>query len=281
MKAPPAFQFYAADYLADEQVQLMSLEEEGVYIRLLAYCWREGSIPADPAKLSAMCKGASATLITVVKGCFNQHPERADRMVHLRLEVERQKQARWREKSAEGGKKSRRGPPKSLPNEPDSTDKGGLTTVKAKSGQNNKGGATLQSSSSNKEIPLPTASPPVERKPRLVTKHETALSTLEEPQRAIIVAWQDTCRGYPPIETWPTILERLEKDFDAVRFKRCAGAYLAYYGKGQRYIGGVCDWYDENLTAPRTNNGTDQKHPQAYGKPPVTRDFSKYPARTD
>jgi len=43
----PAFQFYAADWLADEAVSVMSLEEEGAYIRALCYCWREGSIPAD------------------------------------------------------------------------------------------------------------------------------------------------------------------------------------------------------------------------------------------
>jgi putative transposase len=40
----PAFQFYAADWLADEAVSVMGLEEEGAYIRALCYCWREGSI---------------------------------------------------------------------------------------------------------------------------------------------------------------------------------------------------------------------------------------------
>src|ERR1043165_3174469 len=106
MAKVPAFQFYAADYLADEHVQLMTLEEEGAYIRALAYCWREGSIPADPEALSRLLKGGSTTVVRVVQARFKQHPEFADRMVHPRLEEERQKQKKWRDKSAEGGKQS-------------------------------------------------------------------------------------------------------------------------------------------------------------------------------
>jgi uncharacterized protein YdaU (DUF1376 family) len=104
MGKTPAFQFYAADYLADEHVQLMTLEQEGIYIRLLALCWREGSIPSDVNLLSILCKGGSTEAIRVVAERFNQHPTKADRLVHQRLEAEREKQERWREKSAEGGK---------------------------------------------------------------------------------------------------------------------------------------------------------------------------------
>ena len=106
MAKVPAFQFYAADYLADEHVQLMSLEEEGAYIRALAFCWREGSIPADPEALSRLLKGGSTTVVRVVQARFKQHPELPDRLVHPRLEAERQKQEKWRTKSAEGGRLS-------------------------------------------------------------------------------------------------------------------------------------------------------------------------------
>lgn len=101
----PAFQFYAAEYLADEKVQLMSLEEEGCYIRLMAFCWREGSIPCDHEKLSRLCKGASFTLLAVVMECFQTCDDNPDRLIHKRLEAERRKQAEWREKSSAGGKK--------------------------------------------------------------------------------------------------------------------------------------------------------------------------------
>jgi len=106
MGKSPAFQFYAAEYLADENVALMSLEEEGAYIRALAYCWREGSIPANEEKLSRLLKGASTTVVRVVANCFHQSPTDDQRLVHGRLEVEREKQRIWKEKSAEGGKKS-------------------------------------------------------------------------------------------------------------------------------------------------------------------------------
>lgn len=106
MSASPAFQFYAAEYLADEDVALMSLEEEGAYIRALAYCWREGSIPSDDAKLARLLKGASTTVLRVVTERFNQHPTELGRLVHPRLDKEREKQKIWREKSSEGGKKS-------------------------------------------------------------------------------------------------------------------------------------------------------------------------------
>jgi uncharacterized protein YdaU (DUF1376 family) len=105
MKAP-AFQFYAADYLADEKVGIMTLEQEGAYIRLLCYCWREGSIPSDPEVLSRLCKGASTSLLGLVVSCFKQHPTDPSRLIHWRLEAERAKQDAWRQKSAEGGRKS-------------------------------------------------------------------------------------------------------------------------------------------------------------------------------
>jgi uncharacterized protein YdaU (DUF1376 family) len=106
MKSSPAFQFYAAEYLADENVALMSLEEEGAYIRAIAYCWREGSIPANETKLQRLLKNASTTVIRVVTNCFNQHPTDSERLVHPRLEQEREKQRLWKEKSSQGGKKS-------------------------------------------------------------------------------------------------------------------------------------------------------------------------------
>lgn len=103
----PAFQFYPADWLADENVSLMTMEEEGAYIRSLCYCWREGSIPSDPDKLARLLgKGGSTTLATVVQRCFVISPNDGSRMLHMKLESERSKQAAWKEKSAAGGKRS-------------------------------------------------------------------------------------------------------------------------------------------------------------------------------
>ena len=106
----PAFQFYPSDWLASQRVAMMSLEEEGTYIRLLSYCWLHGSIPADPAKCCRLVgKGGSTTVVTVVQAMFAPHPDDADKLVHDRLEAERIKQEIWRKKSSDGGKRSAEG----------------------------------------------------------------------------------------------------------------------------------------------------------------------------
>lgn len=102
----PAFQFYAAEWISDEHVSVMTLEEEGAYIRSLSYCWREGSIPADLDALSRLCKNASRDVLTVVTARFTLHPTLSSRLIHPRLEAEREKQRAWRSKSAQGGKAS-------------------------------------------------------------------------------------------------------------------------------------------------------------------------------
>jgi len=103
----PAFQWYAAEYLADENVTLMTLEEEGAYIRAISYCWREGSIPSDPVLLSRLLKNAAPeTIQTIVQRFRKIETETGTRLLHGRLEKERKKQMEWRRKSAEGGKLS-------------------------------------------------------------------------------------------------------------------------------------------------------------------------------
>lgn len=103
MKAP-AFQFYAGDWLSSQRVALMSLEEEGGYIRLLAFCWQHGSIPDDPEKIARLIgKGASTTLATTLATMFEPGGKG---LVNRRLEEVRLEQEAWRAKSSEGGKKS-------------------------------------------------------------------------------------------------------------------------------------------------------------------------------
>jgi uncharacterized protein YdaU (DUF1376 family) len=103
----PAFQFYVTDYLGSQRVQMLSLEEEGAYIRLLAFCWQHGSIPSDPKQTAKLIgKGCSTNLARVVLGMFIKSSTDPDRMVHDRLETEREKQVAWREKCSVGGQNS-------------------------------------------------------------------------------------------------------------------------------------------------------------------------------
>jgi hypothetical protein len=48
----PWMPFYAADWMTDEAVRLMTLEQQGAYFRLLCSQWVEGSIPADTSAIA-------------------------------------------------------------------------------------------------------------------------------------------------------------------------------------------------------------------------------------
>jgi len=107
----PAFQFYAAEWLADENVRLMTLEETGAYIDALAICWREGSIPADPERLARLIgKGCTVATATCVQLRFNigstEECSTVERLQHKRLNAEREKQLIRSRQMAEAGKKS-------------------------------------------------------------------------------------------------------------------------------------------------------------------------------
>lgn len=93
---------------------MMTLEEEGAYIRLLCYCWNHGSIPSDPVQIARLvgksCSNETATTVqrmfnersTTVEGSFNDNTT----LVHDRLEREKDKQAARRDQASEAGKKS-------------------------------------------------------------------------------------------------------------------------------------------------------------------------------
>jgi uncharacterized protein YdaU (DUF1376 family) len=147
MTKRPAFQFYPGDWLGSQRVSLLTLEEEGAYLRLLASCWQHGSIPSDPDKIARLIgKGASTTLATTLATMFQPHPLESALLVHDRLERERDKQDAWAEKSREGGRKSA---------EKRQNLKGGSTTLQPPlegclpNGSNQKATLFLQSTSSN------------------------------------------------------------------------------------------------------------------------------------
>lgn len=92
----PAFRFYAGDFLRDQKVMLMSLEERGAYITLLCSNWLEGSIPDDTNKLARLCSitpGEMEQLWISLKPCFKPKGKKYPGMLtNRRLEVERKKQ---------------------------------------------------------------------------------------------------------------------------------------------------------------------------------------------
>jgi len=92
----PAFQFYADDFLAGTLD--LSQEEVGAYVRLLCHQWNRGSIPVETEKQQRLAGGSVSVDVLakfrLVDGCG---------LVNDRLEKERAKQAKFRQKQREKG----------------------------------------------------------------------------------------------------------------------------------------------------------------------------------
>lgn len=115
----PAFQFYPKDFITDGRVATMSAEEVGIYIRLLCYCWTEGSIP-DDLELLARIGGVTHRRMQgawlALQFCFQPDPKApVGWYVQPRIERERAKQAAFRQKQAENGRKGGRPPSNGKP----------------------------------------------------------------------------------------------------------------------------------------------------------------------
>lgn len=87
----------------------MTPAQEGGYIRLLAWCWKDDdcSLPADVdalARLSRLQRRLRPSLLKVLEQ-FQKHPSRTDRLTHPRLWEIFQEYQEYREKARERGKK--------------------------------------------------------------------------------------------------------------------------------------------------------------------------------
>ena len=105
----PAFQFYPKDFITDSNVIVMTMAERGAYITLICLCWLEGSLPSDLARLSRLCGSTPVVfgkMWPAIEPCFRPAKRGSDRLIHPRLERERQKQAEFREEQSRKGKAS-------------------------------------------------------------------------------------------------------------------------------------------------------------------------------
>lgn len=102
----PAFPFYPKDYESDENVKMMTLEQEGAFLRLLCHAWLHESIPGDVPSLAKICRVAPSKMARLwpgVKPCF--HRDDAGRLVNRKLEKIREGQRRFRQERSESGRK--------------------------------------------------------------------------------------------------------------------------------------------------------------------------------
>ena len=113
MNRPPAFQFYAADWL-DLKVMRMSYAAQGVYIRLLVHMWKDSpdqcSLPDDDRALSKML-GLSPVRWHQIKNEIQHHAdpifvERDSLLISARLQAESTKQQQYRKLQSKKGEAS-------------------------------------------------------------------------------------------------------------------------------------------------------------------------------
>jgi uncharacterized protein YdaU (DUF1376 family) len=169
----PAFQFYAADFLADENVALMTNQELGCYIKLICFCWREGSIPADVQKIAKLCGEdgiAMAELWVSISPCYAPTPDNPVRLVHPRLELERRKQADFKSQRSSAGKKGaearwpkRKAQRETIKSQPDGDGSANGSAIKQRMATD---GSSSSSSSSDSSVANATGGQPPEA-PRL------------------------------------------------------------------------------------------------------------------
>lgn len=99
---PPAFQFYARDWLSGKRCRMLRPVERAAYMDLLAVAWLDGRIPVDEEDLGDLLRGLGN----------NPADLRLGKLLELfpdgkndRQEKERAKQAAYRKKKAEAGRK--------------------------------------------------------------------------------------------------------------------------------------------------------------------------------
>jgi uncharacterized protein YdaU (DUF1376 family) len=101
----PAFQFYPKDFLTDGNVAAMTLEQRGAYITLLSICWLEHSLPQDQQSLATMVGQPLRSFQKWWPGVERCFQVSGDRLVHGRLDKEREKQETHRRRQSDKGTK--------------------------------------------------------------------------------------------------------------------------------------------------------------------------------
>jgi uncharacterized protein YdaU (DUF1376 family) len=100
--------FYVKEFLADEAVQLMGLEEVGAYTLLLLHQWTHGSIPSDLAALGKICKNTKAgPMRRIWKAMADKFPALdgdPNRLQNLKLERVRAEQEAFLENRRTSGR---------------------------------------------------------------------------------------------------------------------------------------------------------------------------------
>lgn len=110
MKPSPAFQFYPADYLSDANVDMMTLAEQGAYMRLLCHAWKStvvGRLPNEPETLALLSRAGKdwSSMAPAILRAFKT-TEDGKMIYSKRLIEEWKKQQAFRQQRVMAGKRS-------------------------------------------------------------------------------------------------------------------------------------------------------------------------------
>jgi uncharacterized protein YdaU (DUF1376 family) len=101
----PWFPFYVSDFVADENVRVMSNRQVGIYAKALCHAWSEGSLPPESEKIAKIVDEQVSDfekLWPLISVCFK---EIDGRLYNPRLEKERKKAARISKDRRKAGRK--------------------------------------------------------------------------------------------------------------------------------------------------------------------------------
>ena len=101
----PAFQFYPTDFLSSSKVARMSLTEIGIYTILLCHCWLDGGLPKSVEQLALLVRVRTDRFAKIWAGVLSEcFREEGGKLLNIRLERERNKQAHRRSNGTLGGR---------------------------------------------------------------------------------------------------------------------------------------------------------------------------------
>ena len=104
-KRIPAYLWYPRDFDMDEEVKLMTYEEEGVYRRLLDHQWFHDGLPADVKQIARLVPKLSAARFRKLwPSMAMKFQARDGRLVNPKLEAVRNEAESFRTRRAEAGK---------------------------------------------------------------------------------------------------------------------------------------------------------------------------------
>lgn len=101
----PAFQFYPDNFVSGAPAFMKPIETH-VYMWLLCLEWTRNGFAYDEASLASWCRVSPSQFRAAWPKVAESFELRDGRYYNARLDMERAKQAEWREKSAKGGRRS-------------------------------------------------------------------------------------------------------------------------------------------------------------------------------